>query len=406
MNTQNKPSTRIVVVNDKFKGSLTASQAAEAIKKGILRTNPDAQVLLRPLADGGEGSMDVMERVLLSSGRHVEKVAVDTVGPLGDRVRAHFLLYDSASEGAGGTSASGGKSKREVFIEMAGASGLQLIPEKERDILRSTTYGFGEVIRFAVQECGVEKVLLAIGGSATNDGGFGMLTALGYRYKNTSVFKNRNVPCFLSTVEELLNTSVKDTCPELDKVTFEVACDVRNPLLGPNGATMVYGPQKGASIENLEELEGAMKNWAEVVQKWYVSHHPGTSVVCSEVPGAGAAGGVGFALYSVLGARLVPGWRLFSQMAGLENEIAAADLVITGEGRFDSQSLSGKLPGGMAELCREYGKPLWVVCGSDLTSASQKKEAGVERVFSLQEVEPDLKRSMDNAGELIINNWK
>lgn len=400
VNTKNKKGRTIVIAVDKFKGSLSSIEAAEAIREGILRHEPDANVIMMPMADGGEGSLDAMEKALTDSGREVEKVAVDTVDPLGGRVRAYFLIYGNPS------------GKREVFIELAQSSGLQLIPQKERDILRATTYGLGEVIRFAVQECDVSKVILAIGGSATNDGGFGMLTALGFRYKNTSVFRNKNVPSFLSTVEEINNSSVKDVCPELDEVQFEVACDVQNPLLGSNGATMVYALQKGAGSEDLEELEGAMENWARVVQLWYESSLQRTGAEASkefplsyEVPGTGAAGGVGFALYAVLGAKLVPGWELFSRAMRLEDEIATADLVITGEGKFDSQSLSGKLPYGVVQICRKYGKPLWLVCGIDSTTAGQKQEMGIEKVIALNQFEPDFDKCMKEAGRMIVDYW-
>ena len=211
---------------------------------------------------------------------------------------------------------------------MASVCGLNMIPREKRNLLRSTTYGLGSVIRSVIERYSARRIILAIGGSGTNDGGFGMLAALGWSYSNSSPFRNKDIPTFISGIEAVSDRSVPSVCPHLHEVEIIVASDVTSPLLGPSGATAVYGPQKGCKKHEIPVFENALQNWATVIG------YP-------DFPGAGAAGGTGYALKAALGAQFVPGWRFFASALGLEQEIASADLIITGEGRFDQSSLSG-----------------------------------------------------------------
>lgn len=286
--------SKIVVAVDKFKGTMTAPEAAEAIKVGIQKGFPDAEIRLFPMADGGDGSLSVVESAVGG-----EKVFVEATNPLGANIRAPYLMLGDTA-----------------FVEMAQVSGLNLIPPQQRNILKASTYGLGEVIRHAVEVSRARKVVVAIGGSATNDGGVGMLEALGFRYD--------------AQTNTLDSSQVDSITPHLGGCSIEVACDVENPLLGPNGATAIYGPQKGATPENIPILEERLAKWSEAVAQWRGL----PSEELAQFPGAGAAGGVGFALHGVLKANMLQGWRVFTDMMNLEEEIASADLVITGEGQF------------------------------------------------------------------------
>ncbi len=348
---------RIVVSVDKFKGTLTSKEAAQAIKCGLERSFPHSDILLYPMADGGDGSLEVVQGA--AGGELVHTQGRDPLGRLCNT--SYLMLGDTA------------------FVEMAKISGLTLVPPGERDIMNSTTYGLGELIREAIEVRRARRVVVAIGGSATNDGGIGMLEALGFRYD-----KRENI---------LDDSQVGAVTPHLWETDIEVACDVENPLLGENGAAAVYGPQKGATPELIPVLEQRAALWAEAVAKW--------KKVCMEeivsVPGSGAAGGVGFALHSVLGGEIIPGWRVFSQMMNLEEAIKSADLVITGEGKFDRQSLEGKLPLGIAQICAQYRKPLWLICGRNTISEEIYRSYGICRLLPISYLYP--RDTMSDAAE-------
>ena len=367
----------ILIVPDKFKGSLTAAGVADALEVAIRRRmvgGRDAHIVKLPMADGGDGSMEVVEAAL---GGACERVPVDTFDALMRPVRVPMLLFDGG---------------RGAFIEMAKVCGLAMLAPEERNPEQTTTHGLG-VLLAAARARGCEKIVVGIGGSATNDGGEGMLHVLCDGEDSPRRIQNprantaaqalplapRNPEC--STRPTQVLTVTKDM-----KIT--VACDVDNPLLGPNGATMVYGPQKGADAAMLERLERRMERWAA---------EAGLDVA---LPGGGAAGGVGAAL-AKLGAELRPGWQLFGELAGLEQKIAEADCIITGEGRFDSQSLDGKLIYGVLQLCKKYKKKPIVVCGQCTLPASVWKKAGIADVFALSEIEPDPARSMADAAALL-----
>ena len=350
---------KIVVATDKFKGSMTAAEAAQAIKDG-LSTNSilsSDNILLCPMADGGEGSMGVMERAFHRKDVQYEKIFIESVNHLGSPILAPVLMYK-----ADGTMT--------AFIEMASVCGLNMIPRDKRNLLRSTTYGLGSVMRSVIESHGARRIVMAIGGSGTNDGGFGMLAALGWSFSNSSPFRNKDIPTFISGIDSASDRSVQSVCPHLKETEILVASDVTSPLLGPSGATAVYGPQKGCKRQDIPLFENALENWIKVIG------HP-------DFPGAGAAGGTGYALKAALGAQFVPGWRFFASALGLEQEIASADLVITGEGRFDRSSLSGKLPSGIAEMCRQYGKPLWVITGRCQVPENEYRSLGITRVLEL-----------------------
>ncbi len=336
--------TNILIVPDKFKGSLSAAAVANALELAVRRTmvgGAQAKVVKLPMADGGDGSMEVVEEAL---GGACERELVDTVDALLRPIQAPMLLFDNG---------------RGAFIEMAKVCGLAMLAPEERNPEKTSTYGLGVLIAEAAQR-GCEKVVIGIGGSSTNDGGKGLMRAAGFLGRNQN-----------------------PRGPEI-----VVACDVDNPLLGPNGATMVYGAQKGADAAMLERLERRMERWAA------------EAGLDTALPGGGAAGGVGAAL-AKLGARLVPGWQLFGEMAGLEQKIAEADHIITGEGSFDSQSLDGKLVSGVLSLCKKYKKKPVIVCGRCTLPASVWKKAGVADVFALSEIEPDAQRSMADAAALL-----
>ena len=351
---------KIVVATDKFKGSMTAAEAAQAIKDG-LSTNSilsSDNILLCPMADGGEGSMGVMERAFHRKDVQYEKIFIESVNHLGSPILAPVLMYKTDG------------STISAFIEMASVCGLNMIPRDKRNLLRATTYGLGSVMRSVIESHGARRIVMAIGGSGTNDGGFGMLAALGWSFSNSSPFRNKDIPTFISGIDSASDRSVQSVCPHLKETEILVASDVTSPLLGPSGATAVYGPQKGCKRQDIPLFENALENWIKVIG------HP-------DFPGAGAAGGTGYALKAALGAQFVPGWRFFASALGLEQEIASADLVITGEGRFDRSSLSGKLPSGIAEMCRQYGKPLWVITGRCQVPENEYRSLGITRVMEL-----------------------
>ena len=351
---------KIVVATDKFKGSMTAEEAAQAIKDGLSAnsTLSSDNILLCPMADGGEGSMGVMERAFHRKNVQYEKIFIESVNHLGSPILAPVLMYKTDG------------STITAFIEMASVCGLNMIPRDKRNLLRSTTYGLGSVMRSVIESHGARRIVMAIGGSGTNDGGFGMLAALGWSFSNSSPFRNKDIPAFISGIDSASDRSVQSVCPHLKETEILVASDVTSPLLGPSGATAVYGPQKGCKRQDIPLFENALENWIKVIG------HP-------DFPGAGAAGGTGYALKAALGAQFVPGWRFFASALGLEQEIASADLVITGEGRFDRSSLSGKLPSGIAEMCRQYDKPLWVVTGQNKITEAEYLRLGISKVFEL-----------------------
>lgn len=354
MTLQNQNIRKILIAPDKFKGSLTSAQAAAAIQKGIEeKYNEPLQFRIIEIADGGDGSLEVLQKKIHGA----EIVCMKVHDPVGKIVDSQILVY-GAKEPGNGAASSAEKVKRCAFIEMAKVSGLEMLSKEERNPLYTSTYGMGEAIKYAIAGGAVE-ITLSIGGSATNDGGAGMLQALGYRFMDAS---GREIASPIRG-GDLLDVAVVvapegEDALQLQQVQFRVICDVTNPLLGPNGATAVYGPQKGADVKGLKLLEEGLENYASVGEKSL-----GIAVQAKERPGAGAAGGVGYAGLAFLRAELIPGWKFFARITSLEESVQWADLVITGEGSLDSQSMSGKVVSGVLNLASKYGKPVIVFCG-------------------------------------------
>jgi glycerate kinase len=325
---------RVLVAPDKFRGTLSARQAADAVAAGWRRIRPGDDLDLAPMADGGEGTMDALVSAL---GGRVERRRV--AGPLGDPVEAAFGIAEAHVGRVG-------------VVEMALASGLALLDVTRRDPLHTTTRGTGELMAAAI-DAGVERLVVCIGGSATNDGGTGMATALGARFLDGA---GRSIGPGGGGLTALARIDLSAMHPGLSRIVMSGACDVDNPLTGPNGASAVYGPQKGASPDDVSVLDHALAHLAAVVER-------DLGVALDHEPGSGAAGGLGFGLLAFCGARLRPGVEVVIDAVGLRDRIARADLVITGEGSLDAQSLHGKTPAGVLEASSLARVPVAIVCG-------------------------------------------
>ncbi len=320
---------RILIAPDKFKGSLSAREASAAIRRGFQRAYPSAEIIEMPVADGGEGTMEAIHSV-----RGGDWIALDAHDPLGRPVRARYLWLDDKS----------------AVIGMSEASGMRHVKQSERNPLIASTFGTGELIRDAIAR-GAARIMVGLGGSATNDAGLGMAAALGYRFLTSDGELLDPVPASL-----LALTSIRtDLVPPMPPVT--AACDVRNPLLGPDGATRIYGPQKGVDEKNAAFLEAALENLADVA-----AHDLGCDF--RDEPGAGAAGGLGFGLLTFCRAQIRSGFEVVAGYLDMEAAILAADLVITGEGSLDSQTLHGKAPLGIAKLARRHGRRVVAFAGN------------------------------------------
>lgn len=355
---------KIVTAIDSMKGSLSSRQASEAAAEGIWRADSDAEVVACPVADGGEGTVEAMTEAM--SGRFR---TIQVTGPLGDPVECTYGVIPG---------------KRTAIIEMAGAAGLPLVPENRRNPLETTTYGVGEVIRDAVA-CGLRKLIIGIGGSATNDGGAGMLQALGYELLDG---EGRPIPRKGSGLACLRQIRTENRIPQLGECQFLVACDVTNPLCGPSGCSAVYGPQKGADFRIIEEMDGWLRQFARLAGQTLPNAD-------ADAPGAGAAGGLGFAFASFLGASLEPGISIVLRETGMEEQIRTADLVITGEGRLDGQTAMGKTPVGVARLAKKYGKPVIALGGSVLPEARACHQEGIDAMFPILQGPMTLKEAME-----------
>jgi len=343
---------KIVIAPNSFKGSLSATQAARAIGRGVLQALPDAQIVEIPVADGGDGTVEA----LVTAHQGTFQWA-NVEGPLGDAVHASYGLID------------GGKT---AVIELASASGFELISEARRDPRNTSTFGFGQLLG-AARSAGAKKVIAGIGGSATNDAGAGMAQALGYRLLDET---GRDLPRGGAALLRLHHIDGGAVDPSWRAIEVLVACDVTNPLLGPRGASHVYGPQKGADDLTVEQLDRALANFATVVER-----DLGKQV--ADVPGAGAAGGAGAGLIAFLDAKLVRGASLVVQTAGLDEALKGADLVITGEGRIDGQTAFGKAPGEVARRAQAAGVPLLFLAGTKGQGWDSLDALGIREVAAL-----------------------
>ncbi|CAA7602481.1 glycerate 3-kinase [Acididesulfobacillus acetoxydans] len=357
---------RIVVAPDSYKGCLSALSAARAMERGVKRVFPEGRVEVIPMADGGEGTVDA---VLAAAGG--EKVKLTVSDPLGRPVEAVYGLLDQG---------------RTAVIEMAAASGLPLLTAEERNPLVTTTRGTGELIKDALDK-GVGKILIGIGGSATNDGGAGMAQALGAKLLDA---RGLALGPGGAELARLTGIELADLHPRVQDVEFEVACDVQNPLCGPQGASAVYGPQKGATAEMVRELDQALANWGRVLGQVQGRDLLG-------LPGGGAAGGLGAGLVGLLGASLRSGSEIVLEAAGAREKMAGADLVLTGEGKTDFQTGFGKVPAGVAAYARQAGVPVLVLSGAVEGDPNLLAAAGIEACLSIAEGPTSLGEALSRA---------
>ncbi|MFC8897842.1 glycerate kinase [Streptomyces cinereoruber] len=360
---------RVLVAADKFKGSLTAVEVAERVTAGLRRVVPDLQVETLPVADGGDGT--VAAAVAAGFERH----EVTVTGPVGEPVTAAFALR--------GTTA---------VVEMAEASGLQLLPAGVFAPLTATTYGSGELLRAAL-DAGATTVVFGVGGSATTDGGAGMLAALGARFLDAA---GEPVGPGGAALADLATADLTGLDPRFAEVDLILASDVDNPLTGPKGAPAVYGPQKGATPDDVRTLDAALAHFATVLEKAIGPK----AAEAALAPGAGGAGGIGYGAL-ILGASFRPGIELMLEVLGFAPALERATLVITGEGSLDEQTLHGKAPAGVAAAARAAGKEVVAVCGRLALPAEALGRAGIRRAYPLAALEPDPAKSMANAGPLL-----
>lgn len=357
---------KVLIAPDSFKESLSARAVAEAIAAGWARVYPDAELRLCPMADGGEGTV---EAVLAATGGARQQTEV--AGPLGDRVVATWGLLPG----------------QRAVIEMAEASGLHRVEPARRDVLSASSFGTGELIRAAL-DAGVRRIVLGLGGSATNDGGAGLLCALGVRMLDID---GQELPPGGAALAQLRHIDLTGLDTRLAQVEVLVAADVDNPLCGPRGASAVFGPQKGASPAQVEQLDAALAHYADVMAATLGED-------LRDQPGVGAAGGLGFAARAVLKAAFQPGVQLVAELAGLVEALEDADLVITGEGRLDGQSLHGKTPVGVARLARAAGVPVIALAGSLGEGYQRLYAEGIGAAFSLAPGPLSLEQAMAEAG--------
>lgn len=364
---------KIVTAIDSFKGSMTSMEAGLAVTEGIHRVDSDVDVQIRPLADGGEGTVDA-----LVAGMNGIKQEIQVTGPLGTPVVCEYGIIESS---------------KTAVIEMAGAAGITLVPDEKKNPLYTTTYGVGEVIKDAIGK-GCRRFIIGIGGSATNDGGIGMLQALGGELLDKS---GKQVPFGAEGVEKLASISCKNLLPELKECSFRIACDVDNPLYGEKGCSYIFGPQKGATPEMVELMDGWMENYAKITEEYFADSKTqlGKFNYDPNYPGCGAAGGLGFAFRTFLHGKLEPGISIVLEEIGIENQIKNADIVITGEGRLDGQTVMGKAPIGIARLAKKYGKPVLAFSGSVTEDAASCNEAGIDAFFPILRQVTTLEEAMD-----------
>ena len=360
---------RVLIAADKFKGSLTAVQVAERVTTGLRRIVPGLTVESLPVADGGDGTVDAA--VAAGFERHEVQVA----GPLGHEVTAAFALRGDTA-----------------VVEMAEASGLQRLPAGVFAPLTASTYGSGELLRAAL-DAGARTIVFGVGGSATTDGGAGMLSALGARFLDA---EGEPVPPGGGGLAELASADLSDLDPRFASVELVLASDVDNPLIGPKGAPAVYGPQKGASPDDVEALDAALAHYAKVLEDSVGAKAAEYAVA----PGAGAAGGIGYGAL-LLGARFRPGIEVILDVLGFAAALENADLVITGEGSLDEQTLHGKAPAGVATAARAAGKEVVAVCGRLGLQPQALGQAGFRRAYPLTGVEPDIAKCITEAGPIL-----
>eukprot|EP01029_Cantina_marsupialis_P023303 TRINITY_DN578546_c0_g2_i2.p1 TRINITY_DN578546_c0_g2~~TRINITY_DN578546_c0_g2_i2.p1 ORF type:complete len:374 (+),score=60.19 TRINITY_DN578546_c0_g2_i2:270-1391(+) len=356
---------KLILAPDKFKGSLTGMEFCDAIERGIRKHTSDIEIVKLPLADGGDGTIEVLNYYL-----NGEMISLEVHDPLHRKIQASYLYSES---------------KKTAFIEMAEASGIRLLKNDEANPLQASTYGTGELIKDAIER-GVEHIILGIGGSATNDAGMGMARALGYRFFDCDEKELKGIGADLNQLAFIDDSEVHENLP---KVKVEVACDVDNPLYGPNGAAYVYSRQKGATDEMIIELDGGLINFCELVNRQFKRN-------LQTIKGAGAAGGLGAGCILFLNAKLNSGIDLIKNEANFDQKIKGADWVITGEGKLDDQTFSGKVIRGVLDSITK--EKLAVFCGVVDLSDARRKEISIDHISEIATYATDVEDSIANAG--------
>ena len=357
---------KAVIAIDSLKGSLSSLEAGAAIAKGIEKGYPGSTSVVRPLADGGEGTV---EALALGMNGRIEKIVVS--GPVGRPVECAYGIIDET---------------RTAIIEMSGAAGITQVTDEERNPMNTTTYGVGEVIKDAVSK-GCRSFIVGIGGSATNDGGIGMLQALGYGFLDAS---GNQVAFGAKGLKDLVSISTENVLPELSECRFKIACDVTNPLCGEKGCSAIYGPQKGADPSMILQMDAWLEDYARLAARSFPKAD-------AEFPGTGAAGGMGFAFLTFTNAVLQSGISIVLEETHLEDYIRDADIVITGEGRLDAQTVMGKAPSGVADIAAKYGKPVIAFSGSVTADAAACNNHGIDAFFPILRGVSTLQEAMDPA---------
>jgi glycerate kinase len=359
---------KVVVAIDSFKGSLSSMEAGQAIAEGVKRVHQNAEVVVRPLADGGEGTVEALVEGM--GGIFVTK---EVTGPLGEKVDAVYGVIESEED-----------SSKTAIIEMSAAAGITLVPEKSRNPMNTTTYGVGELILDAIER-GCRHFIVGIGGSATNDGGVGMLQALGYDFLTR---EGKAISYGGDGLRELASIEDVNVHPKLKECTFKVACDVTNPLCGENGSSAIFGPQKGATPEMVQELDQLLLHYAELSKEMNANAD-------RFYPGTGAAGGMGFAFLTYTNAALESGIQIVLTETKLEELIKTADFVVTGEGRLDGQTALGKAPIGVASLAKKHQKKVLAFAGAVTPDAKECNQHGIDAFFPILRGIVTLKEAMD-----------
>lgn len=358
---------KIIIAPDKLKGSLTSVNFCKSVKSGLKKKFPDAKILQFPLADGGEGLVEILHYYLKG-----KLVTINVSDPLFRKIKAQYGISENG---------------RTAYIEMATASGLYLLKKEEQNCFYTTTYGTGELILHAIEQ-GVEEIILGIGGSATNDAGIGMATALGYK------FFDENNKEIIPIGRNLNNIAfIDDSQLKFDKseITIKVACDVSNPLYGKKGAAFVYAKQKGASNEQIIELDKGLKHFAEkTIKKFHIPN-------LANIPGVGAAGGMGAAGIVFLNAKLISGIELIIDKSQLKKHIVKTDLIITGEGKMDSQTIYGKAISGISNLAKKYNIPVIGICGICTLTPKEEEELGLKKVYQIIKKAKNYEDAIKNA---------
>ena len=354
----------IVIAIDSFKGSMTSMEAGKSAAEGIRRVYPDAQIQVRPLADGGEGTVEA-----LTAGLGGKLVTIPVTGPAGLLVDCPYGIVEET---------------KTAIIEMSGAAGITQVTEAQRNPLHTTTYGVGEVIKDAIHK-GCRRFIVGIGGSATNDGGLGMLQALGFDMLDAS---GQPVSMFGKGLADLAQISTDHVSPELADCTFRIACDVTNPLCGEHGCSAVFGPQKGATPEIVQQMDGWLSAYAALAKNSFPKANPNHA-------GAGAAGGLGFAFLTFFNATLESGVKIVLEETRLSDYVKDADIVLTGEGRLDGQTVMGKAPIGVAQTAKGHGCTVLGFSGSVAKDASACNEKGIDAFFPILRGVSTLEEAMD-----------